>query len=95
MKITTEMVDYISALARLQVDEGEKEAVTAELERIVSYMDRLNELDTNEIEALSHVFPIKNIMRPDKIAPSFSRELLLQNSPGSDEEAFLVPKAVD
>ena len=94
MKITTEMVDYISALSRLQVDEGEKEAVTAELERIVSYMDRLNELDTNEIEALSHVFPIKNIMRPDKIAP-FSRELLLQNSPGGDEEAFLVPKAVD
>ena len=83
MKITTEMVDYISALSRLQVDEGEKETVTAELERIVSYMDRLNELDTNEIEALSHVFP------------SFSRELLLQNSPGGDKEAFLVPKAVD
>ena len=94
MKITTEMVDYISALSRLQVDEGEKEAVTAELERIVSYMDRLNELDTNDIEALSHIFPIKNIMRPDKIAPSFSRELL-QNSPGGDKEAFLVPKAVD
>lgn len=95
MKITTEMVDYISALSRLQLDESAKEAVTAELERIVSYMDRLNELNTDEIEALSHVFPIKNIMRPDEIAPSFSRELLLQNSPGGDEEAFLVPKAVD
>ena len=44
------MVDYISALSRLQVDEGEKEAVTAELERIVSYMDRLNELENHDID---------------------------------------------
>lgn len=95
MKITTEMVDYISVLSRLKLGEDEKAAMTTELERIVSYMDRLSELDTEGIEALSHVFPVKNVMRPDEVVPSFPRELLLQNAPGGDSEAFLVPKAVD
>lgn len=95
MRITEEMVDYISLLSRLKPEEEEKRKMTAELEKIVSYMDVLNTLDTEDIEPMSHVFPVKNVLREDEVAPSFPREELLKNAPGGDEEAYLVPKAVE
>lgn len=95
MKITTEMVDYISVLSRLKLPQEEKEEMTRELERIIGYMDVLNALDTEQVEAMSHVFPVKNVMREDEVQPSFDRALLLQNAPVPDDEAFLVPKTVE
>ena len=95
MKITEEMVDYISLLSRLKLQPEEKEKMTAELEQIVSYMDVLNALNTTQVEPMSHVFPIRNVMRPDSVEPSFPREKLLKGAPGGDAEAFLVPKAVE
>ncbi len=95
MKITEEMVDYIALLSRLRPDEAERAKMTAELERIVSYMDVLGTLDTQDVEPLIHVFPIRNVMRSDEVIPSFPREELLKNAPGGDDEAFLVPKAVE
>ena len=95
MKITTEMVDYISVLSRLKLPEEEKEKMTGELEQIIAYMDTLNALDTSAVEPMSHVFPVKNVFREDEVVPSFDRAELLKNSPQPDEEAFLVPKAVE
>lgn len=95
MKITTEMVDYISVLSRLQLPEEKKERMTEELQQIVSYMDVLNALDTADVEPMSHVFPVKNVLREDEVVPSFDRSALLANAPAPDEEAFLVPKTVD
>ena len=95
MKITEEMVDYISQLSRLRLPPEEKTAMTAELETIVAYMDVLNRLDTSGIEPLSHVFPVKNVMRPDEVVPSCDRAALLAGAPAADGEAFLVPKAVE
>ena len=95
MRITTEMVDYISQLSRLSLPEEEKEAMTAQLERIVDYMDVLNQLDTADIEPMSHVFPVKNVLREDVVEPSFDRAELLKNAPATDGEAFLVPRAVE
>ena len=95
MRITTEMVDYISQLSRLSLPEAEKEAMTAQLERIVDYMDVLNQLDTADIEPMSHVFPVKNVLREDVVEPSFDRSALLANTPVPDGEAFLTPKSVE
>ena len=95
MKITTELVDYISELSRLELEAGEKEAMTAQLERIVGYMDVLAQLDTTDVEPLSHVFPVKNVFREDEVMPSQDRAELLAGSPAPDGEAFLVPKAVE
>ena len=95
MKITTELVDYISELSRLELEAGEKQAMTAQLEQIVAYMDVLNKLDTTGVEPLSHVFPVKNIFREDEVMPSQDRAELLAGSPAPDGEAFLVPKAVE
>ena len=95
MKITEEMVDYIALLSRLKPDAEEKVQMTAELEKIVSYMDVLNILDTDGVEPLSHVFPIRNVMRSDEVSSSFPREELLKTAPSRDDEAFLAPKAVE
>ena len=91
MKITTELVDYISELSRLELEAGEKR----DMERIVAYMDVLNRLDTTGVEPMSHVFPVKNVFREDEVEPSQSRDELLAGSPAPDKEAFLVPKAVE
>ena len=95
MKITEELVDYVSELSRLKLPEGEKAAMAAELEKIVDYMDVLSGLDTADVEPLSHVFPVKNVLRADEIQPSYGRDALLAGAPASDGEAFLVPSAVE
>lgn len=95
MKIDAEMVDYIARLSRLELQPGEKRAMTEELERIVAYMDVLDRLDTQGVEPMSHVFPVKNVLREDEVGPSQDRGELLVGSPGGNREAFLAPKAVE
>ena len=84
MQITTELVDYISQLSRLSLLEDEKQAMTAHLERIVDYM-----------EPMSHVFPVKNVLREDVAEHSMDRAALLANAPAPDDETFLTPKSVE
>lgn len=95
MEITTEMVDYVSVLSRLKLDAEAKGKMQGELQQIIAYMDILNGLDTENVEPMSHVFPVKNVLREDEVHPSTPRSALLANAPVPDEEAFLVPKAVD
>lgn len=95
MKITEEMVDYVSALSRLSLPEEERAAMGRELERILQYMDILAGVDTAGVEPMSHIMPLKNVMREDRVLPSTSRSELLAGSPGSSGETFLVPKAVE
>ena len=95
MKITTEMAAHIAALSRLKLSEEEAGRMAGELEQILSYMDVLDGLDTAGTEPLSHVFPLKNVLRPDETAPSADRAALLAGAPAADGESFLVPKAVE
>ena len=95
MKITTEMAAHIAALSRLKLSEEEAGRMAGELEQILSYMDVLDGLDTSGVEPMSHVFPLKNVLRPDEVVPSEDRAALLANAPVPDEETFLVPKTVE
>ena len=90
MNITEARIDHLSDLARLSLPGGEKEEIARELERILDYG-----LDTAGAEPLSHVFPLKNVLRPDETAPSAGRTALLAGAPAADGESFLVPKAVE
>ncbi len=81
MRITQELVNYIAGLARLELEPEEARDMTAELERIVAYMDVLNQLDTAGVEPMSHVFPVKNVLREDEVTPSQDRAELLAGSP--------------
>ena len=93
--IDTELIDYIAGLSRLELDAGERQVMTPQLEQIIAYMDVLNQLDTAGVEPMSHVFPVKNVLREDEVMPSQVRYELLAGSPAGDKEAFLVPKAVE
>ena len=95
MNITPELVDYVSVLSRLKLEPAEKARMTGELEQIIGYMDILNQLDTADVEPMSHTFPVKNVLRADEVAPSFPRAELLSGAPVPDDEAFLVPKTVE
>lgn len=93
--IDSELIDYIAGLSRLELDAGERQVMTTQLEQIIAYMDVLNQLDTAGVEPMSHVFPVKNVLREDEVMPSQVRYELLAGSPAGDKEAFLVPKAVE
>ncbi|MCI8422474.1 MAG: Asp-tRNA(Asn)/Glu-tRNA(Gln) amidotransferase subunit GatC [Lawsonibacter sp.] len=95
MKITEEMVDYISVLSRLKLEPEEKEQMTKELEQILAYMDVLNKMDTGGAEPVSQSIRLKNVLREDEVRPSTDRAELLKNAPEADGETFLVPKAVE
>ncbi len=95
MKITDELLDYIGILARLNISEQEREKTKQEINKIVEYMDILNELDTTDIEAMSHTFPVKNVFREDAVQPSVEREYVILNAANKKEGCFKVPKAVE
>lgn len=95
MVIDDKMIDYIGELARLRLQENERESAKNEMNKIIDYMDTLNKIDTNGIEAMSHAFPVKNVFRKDEVKLSINREDLLLNAPDKSEEAFKVPKTFD
>ena len=95
MKITDEMIDYISQLARLELSGEERENGKEEIGKIIDYMDTLNTLDTTDIEAMSHAFPVKNVFREDVVKPSVDRDIITLNAPQKKEGCFKVPKTVD
>ncbi len=95
MPVTIDDVDKVAALARLYFSAPEKEKMTALLNRILDYMDKLNELDTENVEPTSHVLTIKNVFREDEVETSFSCEELLANAPSRDERYFRVPRVIE
>lgn len=95
MQITKELVEYVAELSRIKLDERSTEKMQKELGAIVDYMEILNQLDTENVEPLSHVFSITNVMREDDVKPSYDRADILQNAPEHTDETFIVPKTVE
>lgn len=94
MNITEPLMEQIAVLSQLELSQEERAAMAKEIERILTYMELLNQVDTTGVEPLSHIFPIHNVTRPDETEPSYDRAALLAASPASDEETFLTPKAI-
>lgn len=94
-KVTKEDVEYIAGLARLSPDEETKEQLVAEMDKILSYMDKLNELDTSGVEPTMHAISMMNVYRDDEAGGSLDRDTALSNAPSSDGEYFLVPRILD
>ena len=95
MQITKELVEYVAELSRIKLDERSTEKMQKELGAIVDYMEILNQLDTENVEPLSHVFSITNVMREDDVKPSYDRADILQNAPEHTDDTFIVPKTVE
>lgn len=95
MAVTKRDVEKVAKLARLQFSEEEKEKLVAQLNRILKYMEKLNELDTTDVEPTTHVVPLKNVFRQDVVKPSLPREKALANAPAKEDGFFKVPKVID
>ena len=95
MKITQETVQYVAALAKLTVSEEEKQKVATELDHILDYIETMNGLDTEGVEPMSHVFPVKNVFREDIVTNQDNCEELIKNAPKKKNGCFVVPKTVE
>ena len=104
MAVTIKDVEHVAKLARLEFTEEEKKMFTRQLNQILEYMEKLNELDTTSVEPLSHVIELSpadlrsrregGIFRQDKVRPSYPAEEILKNAAAKTEKFFKVPKVI-
>ena len=94
MAVSKQDVEYIAALAKLSFSEAEKEKLTAELNTILTYVEKLNELDTSNVEPLQNINERVNVLRDDTLTESLSNEAALQNAPDFQDRFFIVPKVI-
>lgn len=95
MKITDELIEYLGELSRLEIGDDEKEARKKDLSDVLSYMEKLNELDTEGVEELIHPFEKTNRFREDVVTNEDRREEMLANAPESKGDFFKVFKTVE
>lgn len=93
--VNREEVLKIASLAKLSLTEEEVEKYTSQFNDILDYMHQLNELDTENVEPLSHVLELTNVTRKDVEESSLKRKEVLKNAPESDGDYFIVPKVID
>ncbi|MAT75762.1 MAG: Asp-tRNA(Asn)/Glu-tRNA(Gln) amidotransferase subunit GatC [Candidatus Poribacteria bacterium] len=94
-KIGLKDVQHIANLARLTFDEQEIESYQYQLSRILDYIEKLNQLDTEGVPPTSHVIPIRNVMKPDEKRDLFQREDIIANAPSTEQGYFEVPKVIE
>jgi aspartyl-tRNA(Asn)/glutamyl-tRNA(Gln) amidotransferase subunit C len=94
MEVNDELVDKLAHLARLKFEDAEKEEIKNDLQKMIAFVEKLNELDTTGVEPLLHMSDEVNILREDEVKGSISREEALKNAPMHDEQFFKVPKVI-
>jgi aspartyl-tRNA(Asn)/glutamyl-tRNA(Gln) amidotransferase subunit C len=93
-KITREEVRHVANLARLELSEADELALTGQMNDILSYMEKLNQLDTTEVPPTTHAIQLENVFRADEVLPSLDRAEALANAPETDRVSFVVPKVI-
>ena len=93
-KISSKEVKKIAKLAKLELTDNEINLYSSQMSQIINYFSQLNKVDTSDIEPLSNVIDINNVVREDKIEKSLDKSISLKNAPQSDEEFILVPKII-
>lgn len=88
-------VKYVAHLARLALTPDEEKKFQAQLDNILGYIAKLNELDVSNVEPTAHAIPLINVTRPDEIRPSLSHEDAMKNAPAQANGLFVVPKIVE
>lgn len=93
--ISDETIAYVGILAKLELSEEEKEQAKKDMGSMLDYIDKLNELDTVNVEPMSHVFPVSNVFREDVVTNGDDSKNILKNAPEERDGSFVVPKTVD
>lgn len=95
MVITDETIEYVGILAKLELSDEEKEQAKKDMSNMLDYVSKLDELDTSDVEAMSHAFPVNNVFREDVVTNGDDRENLLKNAPEQKDGCYKVPKTFD
>lgn len=89
--IDRDQVVHVARLARLRLSDAELETMSSELSGILDHIEKINELDLDDVEPTSHVVELENVLRPDEPRPSWPRERMLDGAPDASDEGFRVP----
>lgn len=93
--IDDETMENVCILAKLSLSEEEKEKAKAEMQKMLDYVEKLDELDTSEVEPMSHIFQDENVFREDVVTNGDNKEAMLANAPKAKEGQYQVPKTID
>jgi aspartyl-tRNA(Asn)/glutamyl-tRNA(Gln) amidotransferase subunit C len=93
--ISDDTIEYVGILAKLELSPEEKEQAKKDMGSMLDYIDKLGELDTQGVEPMSHVFPVKNVFREDKVTNGDMREEILRNAPEEKDGMFAVPRTFE
>ena len=95
MKINDDLVQHIAHLARLEFQGEDLKAIKGDMENIISFMDKLSELDTDEVDPLIFMSDEVNVLREDVVEKTVTSEQALKNAPKKDSDYFRIPKVLD
>ena len=93
--ISDETIEYVGILAKLELSDEEKEQAKKDMGSMLDYIDKLGELDTTDVEPMSHVFPVHNVFREDVVTNTDDRENILKNAPEEKDGMFVVPRTFE
>ncbi|HIA35622.1 MAG TPA: Asp-tRNA(Asn)/Glu-tRNA(Gln) amidotransferase subunit GatC [Flavobacteriales bacterium] len=95
MKLDEKMVDKIAELSKLEFNKNEKEAILEDMNKMLIFIDKLNEIDTDDVEPLIHMTHEINVLREDDAENTISQQEALKNAPSKDSTYFKIPKVLD
>ena len=95
MKISEQDIKTVASLSRLRIREEEADDVIFQLNKILTYVENLQAIDTTDVEPTTYALPMQNVFRDDKVKPSLARELALSNAPLKDDGYFKVPRVLE
>lgn len=95
MAVTIKEVEHIASLAKLKFNDAEKEKLQGELNKVLEYIDKLNELDLTNVEPLENINETENVFREDEAKTGLTKEEALKNAPSKTDNFFKVPKVLD
>lgn len=95
MKIDKETVDKIAHLARLEFENEAKEEIIKDMNNMLAFVEKLNELDTNNVEPLIYMSDEVNVLREDEVKHEITQQEALKNAPKKDSDYFKVPKVIE
>lgn len=94
-RISDETMEYVGILAKLELSPEEREKAREDMEKMLDYIDMLQELDTEGVEPMVHIFPVQNVMREDEVTEGDQKEAMLGNAPQVKDGCYQVPKTVE
>ncbi|MCX5695335.1 MAG: Asp-tRNA(Asn)/Glu-tRNA(Gln) amidotransferase subunit GatC [Candidatus Omnitrophica bacterium] len=95
MSIDKKTVENVAHLARINLDKKELDKISGQLEHILSFIDKLSSLNTDNIAPTSHILPISNVLRKDELRKSLPIAKTLMNAPAKQGNFFVVPKIIE